>query len=64
MVEVERDKFDTVGGLIAHLTGRIPATGEEVIGAGLVLHVLDADGRRIGKVKVTRHESTGEAAAE
>lgn len=63
-VEIERDKFDTVGGFIAHLTGRIPAAGEEVTGAGLVLRVLDADGRRIGKVKVSRHESGDEAVAE
>ena len=29
-IEIERDKFDTVGGLIFHLTGRIPPAGEEV----------------------------------
>jgi CBS domain containing-hemolysin-like protein len=53
-VEVEREKFDTVGGLIAHLTGKIPAAGEEIDCAGLRLRVLDADGRRIGKLLVTR----------
>lgn len=57
-VDVERDKFDTVGGLIAHLTGKIPAAGEEVFCAGLVLKVLDADARRIGKLLVWRQPET------
>jgi CBS domain containing-hemolysin-like protein len=54
-VEVERDKFDTVGGLIAHTTGTIPRAGEEIVCAGLLLKVLDANGRRVGKVLVSRH---------
>jgi CBS domain containing-hemolysin-like protein len=59
-VEVERDKFDTVGGLIAHLTGKIPVAGEEVSCSGLMLRVLDADGRRIGKLLVSRRTDSGQ----
>lgn len=60
-IEIERDKFDTVGGLISHLTGRIPHTGEDVATDALHLIVLDADERRIGKVRITRRT---EASAE
>jgi CBS domain containing-hemolysin-like protein len=53
-IEIERDKFDTVGGLIFHLTGRIPAVGEEVENGTISLIVLEADERRIGKVRIRR----------
>ena len=61
-ITVEREKFDTVGGLIFYLLGRIPATGEEVACNGLLLTVLDADERRISKVRVVRRSETEEAA--
>lgn len=53
-IEIERDKFDTVGGLIFHLTGRIPAVGEEVENGAIRLTVLEADERRISKVRITK----------
>lgn len=53
-VEVERDKFDTVGGLIFSLLGRIPRTGDEVSTAGIRFTVLSAGERRIGKLRAER----------
>lgn len=53
-IEVEREKFDTVGGLVFHLTGRIPAAGEEVTCGTIHLTVLEADERRIVKVRIRR----------
>ena len=53
-IEIERDKFDTVGGLIFHLTGRIPRTGEEVESGTIRLVVLAADERKISKVRITK----------
>lgn len=53
-IEIEREKFDTVGGLIFHLTGRIPAVGEEVENSAIRLTVLEADERKISKVRITR----------
>jgi len=55
-IEVERDKFETVGGLIFHLTGRIPLAGEVIESDTLVLTVLEADDRRIAKVRIVRRE--------
>ncbi len=53
-IEIEREKFDTVGGLIFHLTGRIPAVGEEVETDAIRLTVLDADARKVRKVRIAR----------
>ncbi|HEX8961267.1 MAG TPA: hemolysin family protein [Geobacteraceae bacterium] len=53
-IEVEREKFDTVGGLIFHLTGRIPHVGEETETDNIHLVVLEADERRISKVRIVR----------
>ncbi|MBJ6726944.1 hemolysin family protein [Geomesophilobacter sediminis] len=55
-VAIERDKFETVGGLIFHVTGRIPQVGEIVETDTLSLTVLEADERRIGKVRVVRRQ--------
>ena len=55
-ITVERDKFETVGGLIFHLIGRIPEAGEVVISDTLELTVLEADERRISRVRIVRLE--------
>lgn len=62
-VEIDRDKFDSVGGLIFHLTGKIPAAGEVIEGAGLRLAVIDADERRIKQVHISRLGSDRETPA-
>jgi CBS domain containing-hemolysin-like protein len=51
---VEREKFDTVGGLVFYLLGRIPGPGEEVACSGISLTVLSAAERRIGKLRAVR----------
>jgi CBS domain containing-hemolysin-like protein len=55
-IVVEREKFETVGGLIFHLTGRIPLVGEVVQSDSLVMTVLEADERRISKVRIVKPE--------
>jgi CBS domain containing-hemolysin-like protein len=57
-IEVERDKFDTVGGLIFFLLGRVPRTGDEVYSSGIRLTVLSAGERRIGKLRAERITET------
>jgi CBS domain containing-hemolysin-like protein len=46
--------FDTLGGLIAHRLGRIPAAGDTLEADGLTFHVLSASGRRVRKVRVRK----------
>lgn len=53
-VAIERDKFDSVGGLIFHLTGEIPASGDEIEGNGLLLKIMEADERKIKKVIISK----------
>jgi CBS domain containing-hemolysin-like protein len=56
-IQIERDKFDSVGGLVFHLTGKIPAIGDIIEGAGICLKILDADLRRVKKVAIRRISS-------
>lgn len=51
----ERDEIDTVGGLVFALAGRVPARGEIIShAAGLEFEIIDADSRRIKRVRVKR----------
>jgi CBS domain containing-hemolysin-like protein len=52
-IQIERDNFDSVGGLVFHLTGKIPAVGDTIEGDGLCLKILDADLRRVKKVRIS-----------
>jgi CBS domain containing-hemolysin-like protein len=53
--EEEREDIDTVGGLVVSLAGRVPGKGETVgHPTGVVFQVLDADPRRIKRVRINR----------
>ncbi len=64
------DDVDTLGGVVFAILGRVPVRGELVSAdelPGLEFEVLDADPRRIKRVKVTVHEhelAQGATAAE
>ncbi|MCK4536050.1 MAG: HlyC/CorC family transporter [Desulfuromonadales bacterium] len=58
-IEVPRDKFDTVGGYLFHLMGKVPTPGEKVSDNGMTLLVVESDERRISKVRVWRDLETG-----
>jgi CBS domain containing-hemolysin-like protein len=53
-VEIQKENFETVGGFIFHLLGRVPKAGEKVRFGDLVMSIESADGRRIGRVRITR----------
>jgi CBS domain containing-hemolysin-like protein len=61
-VDLPQEEWDTVGGLIMGLLGRLPAQGEEVELAGLKLTAERVKGRRIAKVLVERVSEPPEAA--
>ena len=49
----EEEEIDTLGGLVFSLVGRVPARGELVPHrSGIEFEVLDADARRVNKLKV------------
>ena len=53
-VEIEPEGFETVGGYILARLGRVPAVGESFELDGLSVTVLEAERRRIHKVRFTR----------
>jgi putative hemolysin len=55
----DAEEYDTVGGLMYHRIGGVPAPGDSIEVDGLRLTVETTDGRRVGKVLVTRR--TGDA---
>ncbi len=59
-IAIEREKFDTVGGLVFHLSGSIPITGDIITGSGLAITVLDADPRRLKRVLIARQQEPQE----
>jgi putative hemolysin len=58
---VERDGFETVGGYLLSRLGRVPTVGETVEVDDLVVEVIEAERRRIRKVRVHRRNMTGSA---
>jgi magnesium and cobalt transporter len=53
-LQISREGFGTVGGyLLSHL-GRVPAVGEVVEVDGLRVEILEAERRRVGRVRVQR----------
>ncbi len=57
-IELPEGDYDTVGGwLTAHL-GRIPHNGEQIQVEGLQVHVIEADPRRISRVRIQLQSGT------
>ncbi len=52
-IDGEAVNFDTLGGLVLHLAGRVPESGEVFkSGTGLLYKVLESDGRRIHRIEI------------
>jgi CBS domain containing-hemolysin-like protein len=60
-VTVERDGFETVGGYLLTRLGRVPAIGETVEIDDLIVEILEAERRRVRKVRVHRRGAVGSA---
>ncbi|PNU20969.1 HlyC/CorC family transporter [Geothermobacter hydrogeniphilus] len=48
----DNEEIDTLGGYLCHLFGHVPVVGETIEDAGLQMTVLEADERRISKVRL------------
>src|SRR6478672_1118105 len=57
-VQIAREGFETVGGLLITHLGRVPSVGEQVDIDGLHVEVLEVDRRRVSKVRITKRETT------
>lgn len=63
-VEIEDGGFETVGGFVLSRAGRVPSVGERFETDGLGIEVLEAEHRRINKVRIRRLEPAAAEAAE
>ena len=63
--DIENEDFDTVGGLVFSLLGRLATPGDQVESDehGLALQVLSVQGRRIRRVRISTVSAPSEAAA-
>jgi CBS domain containing-hemolysin-like protein len=53
-IDIERDGFETVGGFIVTHLGRVPIPGEKVDIGDVEVEVLEAERRRVHKVRLRR----------
>tara|TARA_B100000676_G_scaffold299713_1_gene344423 strand:- start:568 stop:1086 length:519 start_codon:yes stop_codon:yes gene_type:complete len=51
---VEGEGFDTLGGLVLDLLGRMPNKGDIVEYNGITIHVISTSGRRLKRLRVNR----------
>lgn len=55
-LEVEREKFDTVGGYLVEHLGQVPNSGEKIQINGLQILIVAADQRAIRKLRISTSE--------
>jgi CBS domain containing-hemolysin-like protein len=60
-VEIEAEGFETVGGYIMARLGRVPAVGEIHTIDDVTVEILEAERRRVHRVRVSRRTSEGDA---
>lgn len=59
--EEDAEDIDTLGGFIVTLAGRVPIRGELIAGpAGLEFEILDADPRRVKRMRIHRHQAAAD----
>lgn len=63
-IEIPKEKFETIGGLISFLAGRVPGRGEEVSYENLRFIIESADEKRVHRVRVIKQEPKEEEGLE
>jgi CBS domain containing-hemolysin-like protein len=58
-LELAEDDFITVGGLVTHTLGRLPAKGEMLDIKGLSFEILDVEQKRVKKIRIKRKPQDG-----
>jgi len=62
--ELAADDFTTVAGLVINQLGHLPGVGEMLDFRGLRFEVLEADERRVARVRIERTQTTNGEAVE
>jgi CBS domain containing-hemolysin-like protein len=60
-VKIEREGFETVGGFLLSRLGRVPAVGESFEIDGLTVQIVEAERRRINKIRIRRTQPVAAA---
>jgi CBS domain containing-hemolysin-like protein len=60
-VPIAREGFETVGGFLMSHIGRVPTVGERFDIDGLMVEILDAERRRVNKVRIYKASAAEEA---
>jgi CBS domain containing-hemolysin-like protein len=55
--DLPEEEFDTIGGLVLHLCGRMPQKGDKVYSEGYTFDVLEVEKTKIVKVSITREKT-------
>ena len=63
-IEIEDGGFETVGGFVLSRAGRVPLVGERFETDGIEVEVLEAERRRIHKVRIRRQQPAAAETAE
>lgn len=63
-VQIPKKDFESVGGLIFHLIGRVPRKGETIAYPGLEIRIEAADDRKVEKVRIRKTPEETAAAPE
>ena len=58
-MEIEDDDFTTIAGFVINESGKVPRCGEQLTLRGLEVEVLEADERRIGRLRIKRAAENG-----
>lgn len=53
-IEIESEEYHTIGGFLFGLFGHLPKTGEQLRYHGLKFLILEMDGKKIVKIKITK----------
>ena len=53
-IEIESEEYHTIGGFLFGLFGHLPKTGEQLRYHGLRFLILEMDGKKIEKIKITK----------
>ena len=61
-MEIEADDFTTIAGLVMAEKGSVPRVGEQLTLRGLEVEVLDADEKRIGRLRLKQAPEPSAAA--
>ncbi len=51
-MEIEADDFTTIAGLVINESGKVPSVGEVLNIRGLEVEILEADERRINRLRI------------